>query len=57
MKNIVYNAKTGETTIVKAPDEYLPSPAPPPPTTEERVAALEAQIAKQAEREKICRPE
>jgi hypothetical protein len=41
-KSIIYDAKTGETTIVDMPEEEIEIPEVEPlPTTEERLEALE----------------
>ena len=43
MKQIIYNAKTGETVIAEAPPtEEVETEQPQPPTEAERLEALEA---------------
>lgn len=47
MKNIVYNSKTGETTIVEAPDvEPLETPEPQPTTEEVLTDLIETLVDK-----------
>lgn len=42
MRQLIFNAQTGETTIVEVPDEEMPQePIVQPPTAEERIQALE----------------